>query len=132
VAVGGARQESASNSEVQRLTKNPSHDPEESRRRIESGLANNPDLTERIHRALLILLHSRGIVMVDAIHARARARGKSSPAADTVDQNVQIISKWDDREKRLVQEITLEEAARAFTPAEIDDVINLTLKREEA
>jgi hypothetical protein len=95
-------------------------------------LADHPHLAERIHRALLILLHSRGIVTVDAIHARARAHGKSSPAADTVDENVQITSKWDDWEKRLVQEITLEEAARAFTPAEIDDVVNLTLKREEA
>jgi hypothetical protein len=114
------------------VTENPSHDPQESRRRIESGLADNPHLLERIQRALLILLHSRGIVTVDAIHARARAHGKSSPADDTLGQNVQITSKWDDREKRLVQEITLEEAARAFTPAEIDDVVNLTLKREEA
>jgi hypothetical protein len=114
------------------VTENPSHDTEESRGRIESGLADNPNLAERIYRALLILLHSRGIVTVDAIHARARAHGESSPAADTVDENVQISSKWDDREKHLVQKITLEEAARAFTPDEIDDVVNLTVKREEA
>jgi hypothetical protein len=114
------------------VTENPSHDPRESRARIEYGLADNPHLFERIHRALLILLHSRGIVTVDAIHARARARGKSSPATDTVDKNVPMTSKWDDQERRRVQEITVEEAAQALTPAEIDDVVNLTLKREEA
>jgi hypothetical protein len=114
------------------VTGNPSHDPEESRRRIESGLVDNPHLAERIHRALLILLHSRGIATVDAIHARARSRGKPAADADTLDPNVQTTSRWDEQEKRLVHEITLEEAARAFTPAEIDDVVNLTLKREEA
>lgn len=114
------------------MTENPSHDPDESRRRIESGLAENPHLFERIQRALLILLHSRGIATVDEIHARARAHGKSSSRGDTIDRNVQVTSKWDEREKRLIQEITLEEAARAFTPAEIDDAVNLARKREEA
>jgi hypothetical protein len=114
------------------LTDRPSHDPEESRRRIESGLAAHPHLVARVHRALLILLHSRGIVTVDAIHARARDQGTRSSRAETVEDNIQIASRWDDREKRLVQEITREEAARAFTPEEIDDVVNLALKREEA
>jgi len=114
------------------LTSNPPHDTEESLRRIETGLVDHPHLTERVHRALLILLHSRGIVTVDAIHARARAHRTPSGVADVVEDNIQVTSRWDDEEKRLVQEITREEAARALTPDEIDDVVNLALKREEA
>jgi hypothetical protein len=114
------------------LTDHPSHDPEESRRRIEAGLESQPHLVARVHRAFLILLHSRGIVTVDAIHARARADKMPPGPADTVEDNIQIASRWDDQAKRRVQEITWEEAARAFTPDEIEDVLNLALKREEA
>ena len=114
------------------MTNSPSHDPEESRRRIDCGLAAQPHLVARVHRALLLLLHSRGIVTVDAIHARARNQGAPSAAADIVEDNVQVASRGDDQEKRRVQEIVREEAARAFTPDEIDDVFNLALKREEA
>ncbi len=114
------------------MTDSPSHDPEESRRRIDRGLTAHPHLVARVHRALLILLHSKGVVTVDAIHARARNQGAPSSPADMVEDNVQVASRADDQEKRRVQEIVWEEAARAFTPDEIDDVLNLALKREEA
>ena len=116
------------------MSKLSTHDPEESARRIESGLADHPHLVERIHRALLILLHSRGLATVDSIHARARGRARRNPpaASGTAGDNVQIASRWDELEKRHVQEITREEAARILTPEEIDDVVNLALKREKA
>jgi len=114
------------------LTNSPSHDPVESRRRIDRGLAAHPHLVARVHRALLILLHSRGIVTADAIHARARNQGATNLPTDRVEDNMQVASRWDDQQKRRVQEITCEAAARAFTPDEIDDVFNLALKREEA
>ena len=85
-----------------------------------------------MHRALLLLLHSRGIVTVDAIHARARDQDAPPPPADVVEDNVQVASRRNDQQKRRVQEIIWEEAARAFTPDEIDDAFNLALKREEA
>jgi hypothetical protein len=114
------------------LTDRPSHDPEESRRRLDSGLATHPHLVGRVHRALLLLLHSRGIVTVDAIHARARDRGTPSSPTDRVEDNVQVASRLDDQEKHRVAEIIWDEAARAFSPETIDDVLNLALKREEA
>ena len=114
------------------MSDTPTHDPEESRRRLEAGLAVHPRLTERFHRALLILLHSRGIVTVDSIHARARNRCPQPTTTDIVEDNAQVSSRWDDRERRLVQEIARDEAARAFPPDEIEDLLNLTLKREEA
>jgi hypothetical protein len=114
------------------LAENQPHDPVESGRRIDAGLAGYPHLVEHIHRALLILLHSRGVVTVDAIHDRARSR-RARPTADEIaDDNVPIAQRWNETERRLVQEITRDEAARAFTPDEIDDLVNLTVKREEA
>jgi len=114
------------------LTEQPRHDPEESRRRLQAGLAQHPHLSERVQRALLILLHSRGIVTVDAIHARARAQAVPERDPDRVEDNVPIARRWDDEQKRRVEEITLDEAVQALTPDEIDDVVNLALKREEA
>ena len=114
------------------MTDRPSHDPEESRRRIDCGLEAQPHLVARVHRALMILLHSRNFVTVDAIHARARDQGTPSSPSDMVEQNVQVAARWGDQEKTHVQEIIWDEAARAFTPDEIDDVFNLARKREEA
>jgi hypothetical protein len=114
------------------LTDHPSHDQEESRRRIDSGLEAQPHLVARVHRALMILLHSRNFVTVDAIHARARDQGTPSSPSDMVEQNIQVAARWGDQEKNRVQEIIWDEAARAFTPDEIDDVFNLARKREEA
>ena len=110
----------------------PSHDPAESRRRLDSGLATHPHLVVRVHRALMILLHSRGVATVDSIHAQARDPIAPPSPADTVEDNFQMGSRWGDDEKRRVQEIVTEKAVRAFTPEEIDDVLNLALKREEA
>jgi len=49
-----------------------------------------------------------------------------------VEHNIQVASRWGEQEKSRVQEIVWDEAARAFSPEEIDDVLNLALKREEA
>ncbi|MEE4218286.1 MAG: PEP/pyruvate-binding domain-containing protein [Xanthomonadales bacterium] len=112
--------------------KSPSHDPGESRRRIESGLSDHPRLFDRVHRALLILLHSRGITTIDEIYRRIRARALPGLSNDAVDQNGQSSARWNEQEKQLIQQLTLETAAQAFRPSEIDDLINLTIKREEA
>ena len=116
------------------MTHLQTHDAEESARRLEAGLADHPHLAERIHRALLILLHSRGMVTVDSIHDRARGRARRNPPIpdEAAGDNVPIATRWDGLEKQFVQEITREEAASALTPEEIDDVVNLAVKREEA
>jgi len=118
--------------EMKTVPENPSHDTNKSRRHIESGLTNHPHLFDRIHRALLILLHSRGITTIDKIYGRTRTSGKLPTSGDAAEQNGKSAARWSEKEKRFIQEITLEMAAKTLTPAEIDDVVNLTLKREEA
>ncbi len=104
----------------------------ESRRRIKAGLADHPLLYDRIHQALLIHLHSRGISNIDEISRRAHRSNRSASEGDSVDHNSPSNTRWTEQEKRRVQEITLETAAKSLTPSEIDDILNLTLKREEA
>jgi hypothetical protein len=110
------------------------HDPEESRRRLEAGLEAHPHLADRIQRALLIRLHQMEVVSVDAVHeqARSRVRGRSTAADSGAGDNVPTARRLDELEKALVGELTREAAARALSPDEIDDVVNLALKREEA
>ncbi|MBU1700003.1 MAG: PEP/pyruvate-binding domain-containing protein [Candidatus Eisenbacteria bacterium] len=118
------------------------HSKKEKRRHIEGILKRFPELSKRISRTLLITLHSRGIISVDEAHrlARGRARGKGSgkaseniKASDNLhNDNIQLVQRWDEKEKRQIHEITLDYAAEYFTEVEIDDLVNLTRKREEA
>ncbi len=107
---------------------------EERRRHLESVLEAYPDLRDRILRSLLTTLHSREIVSIDEIHASARecAERRVQQQLDEYDDNVQIGHRWDRAERRAIQRLTLEYAAQAFTTDEVDDLVNLTRKREEA
>ncbi len=113
----------------------PAHDPAASRQRIEQAFDAFPNLEEKIGRALMVALHSRGVVTIDDIYAAARQRiGRpvDRNAAETGDDNVQLAHRWDQMERHEIEKVTLERAAEALSPDEIDDLVNLTRKREEA
>jgi pyruvate,water dikinase len=101
---------------------------------LEARLAEQSDLRDRVCRAFLIELHSRGIVSVDEIHrqAKSRRRRESAPAANQLDESVQVVRRWDETEKATINTLILDFAARTFRREEIDDLINLTRKRDEA
>lgn len=101
------------------------------RRHLDGILAGQPALADRIHRALLIALHQRGHATVDEIHAKARDLAQRQQP-ETGDDNVQIARALDDVERRLVREITLDKAAEVLTVEDVDDLVQLTRKREEA
>ncbi len=95
-----------------------------------------PSLEERVRQGFLIALHSRELVSLDEIYREARARARRSTveveAQGDGGDNVQLARRWDDEEKRHIRDITLEHVARSLTREEIDDLINLTRKRERA
>ncbi|MBU8870416.1 MAG: PEP/pyruvate-binding domain-containing protein [Gemmatimonadales bacterium] len=93
-----------------------------------------PDLKERIIRALLVSLHSREIASLDFIHNEARrlVRGDGPLEIEPADDNAQITTRWDEREKAAIQELVLDLAAGAFSQLEIDDMVNVIRKRVEA
>ncbi|MBD3335022.1 MAG: hypothetical protein GF355_05860, partial [Candidatus Eisenbacteria bacterium] len=82
-------------------------------------------------RALLIALHSRGVVSINEIHRQARA-GRPPQTDPEAGDNVQLARRWDEEEKQRIHDITLEHAAGALSRADVDDLVNLTRKREEA
>ncbi len=117
------------------MTTQEPHDPESSRKRIEEALEAFPGLAEMFARALMVSLHARGVATVDEIYAEARRRaggaGEDEPT-DLSDDNVQVARRWDELERREIENLTVEKAAATFTPDEIDDLVNLTRKRDEA
>jgi hypothetical protein len=99
--------------------------------RLEDHLRLRPNLSERIHRELLMELHRRGIAEIDAIHDQAKAR-IGQPAPEVVDDpNQAARDRWDDTLKAEVEAITRQYAVQHFSAADIDDLVHLALKREE-
>ena len=110
------------------------HDPQiaaEVADRLDDHLRTRPHLAERIYRELLMALHRRGIATIDQIHDEARQRAGHDVPEPLDDPNKAERDRWDDRERDLVERITREYVCRQFTLADIDDLVNLTLKREE-
>ncbi len=97
-------------------------------------LALHGEIEERLRQAMLIELHSRGLVSIDDLYQEARTRARHVVAEESlpVDDNVQVARRWDEDEKRHIQDLTLEHLAEALTRDEIDDLVNLTRKRERA
>lgn len=99
-------------------------------KRLADHLRLRPEQTSRIHRELLIELHRRGIATIDRIHDEARTRiGRPASAADSPNQAER--DRWDAAERDEVEAITRERAALHFTPADIDELVALALKRDE-
>lgn len=99
--------------------------------RLEEHLRLRPALAERIQRELLMELHRRGIATIDSIHDQARSQA-GRPSAEVLDDpNQAERDRWDERERQLVEQITRETVCRHFSVADIDDLVNLTTKREE-
>lgn len=104
------------------------------RRHIVDLMERYASLSERISRTLLITLHSRGVISLDDIHdeARRKCKRKSIERSEDRDDNVQLAERWDEQERVLIRELTLDYSAANFSREEIDDLVNITRKREEA
>ncbi len=113
----------------------PGHEAQATLARIREAHTLYPALAERIDRALLIALHSRGIATIDDIHDRARAlAGSEDPgrARPSGDDNAPQETRLDEMGRGFIALVTHELAAATLTPEDVDDVVNLTRKREEA
>jgi len=108
--------------------------PEATRHRLAQHLNEFPEIRQKIVQQMLITLHSRKYVSMDAIHTQAREKTGFGPAAnpDLADPNISSARLWRQEERRRIEELTLEYSAQFFTPAEVDDLVNLVRKREEA
>ncbi len=99
--------------------------------RLNEHIEARPHLAERIHRELLMELHRRGIASIDEIHDQARVRAGERVAEAQHDPNQPERPRWDARERVHVEAIIRDYVSKHFSLADIDDLVNLTLKREE-
>lgn len=99
--------------------------------RLEEHLRLRPHLNERILRELMMELHRRGIVTIDKIQNEARKMSGSEGREEIEDPNQPAGNRWDDRERLLVEDITRDYVCKNFTIADVDDLVNLSIKREE-
>ncbi len=110
------------------------NDPETESRvanRLEEHLRLRPTLAAGIHRELLMELHRRSIATIDSIHDQARSQAGRAKSEVLDDPNQAERDRWDDPERELVEQITRQAVCRHFSVADIDDLVNLTMKREE-
>ncbi|MFQ5413905.1 MAG: PEP/pyruvate-binding domain-containing protein [Phycisphaerae bacterium] len=99
-------------------------------RRLEDHLLNYPQLAERIHRQLLIALHTRGIVTIDSIQDQAQRDAGSDPPSVNDDPNQAERDRWDDNARDSAERIVKAYVTTHFTVDDVDDLVNLTVKRE--
>jgi hypothetical protein len=100
------------------------------RRHIDAKKAEFPHLAEHLDRQFLIALHTREVVTIDAIHAEARALAGKAPREIISDPNQPEGVKLDQAERHFLRELTYDYVCEHFTPEEVDDVIELALKRD--
>ena len=92
-----------------------------------------PELADRIARQLLIVLHSEGLVSIDAVYDEARAaagHGEAAPAEDN--PNRPGAAPWSVSEREAVRDAVVRHAAALLTAERIETVIAGVRRREEA
>jgi len=99
--------------------------------RLDGHLRARPHLAERIYREVLMELHRRGVTTIDSLHDEARQRAGLSVRDAGDNPNMAERARWDEQERQRVEEITREYVCRHFSPADVDELVNLTLKRDE-
>lgn len=99
--------------------------------RLDDHLRTRPQLEERLYRELLTELHRRNVVTIDRVQDEAYKRAGEEAQKIIDDPNQAHRDRLGDQHRELVEEITREYVCRHFSIADVDDLVNLTLKREE-
>ncbi|HWL92808.1 MAG TPA: PEP/pyruvate-binding domain-containing protein, partial [Phycisphaerae bacterium] len=100
--------------------------------RLDEHLTLYPHLADRILRQLLFSLHERKIVAIDQIYDEARTAAGRGANPESSNPNIANAPRGDQTERELVNQLTRRYAVQSLRAHEIDEVVNLTLKREEA
>ena len=102
---------------------------------LRKHLIDSAPYSEAIFRNLMILLHERNCVTIDALHRQAREMIHLDPAEEGLaeeDPNRQASQRWDDAEKNAVMNLITRYVAAEFTPDEVDEVVTRSRRSERA
>ncbi len=95
-------------------------------------IATHPHHAERIYRQLLVALHTRGIVTIDRISQEARELSGRENPQHAQSPNEPADQRFDAEDREVIQRLTRTYTCRYLSCAQIEDLVNLALKREEA
>ena len=98
-------------------------DTSQAARRLEAHLGTHPTLTDHIYRQLLLTLHARGIVTLEALYTEAQAASRNV-AARTEQRD-------GEPQRSVVEKLIHDYASTHFRPSEIDELIAAALQREQ-
>lgn len=99
--------------------------------RLDEHINLRPNLAERIYRELLMTLHRRSIATIDSIHDEVHTRLGLEVQNRASDPNQAERDRLDEPERLLLETITRVYVGSHLSIADVDDIVNLTLKREE-
>ena len=100
---------------------------------LRDALGRWPDLADRIARQLLIVLHSEGLISIDAVYEEARAdAGDAAPAPADDNPNRPGAAPWTPGERVAVRDTVLQHAATLLSPERVQTVIDGVRRRDEA
>src|SRR5258708_4767024 len=100
---------------------------------LRNALVAWPELADRIARQLLIVLHSEGLVSIDAVYDEARAAAGQAAAGPADDNpNRPGAAPWSALEREAVREAVVRHAKALIAPERVQAVIDGVRRREEA
>jgi hypothetical protein len=101
--------------------------------KLREALVLSPDLADRIARQLLIVLHSEGLISIDAVYDEARAEAGHATSAPADDNpNRPGAAPWSAGERVAVRDTVLQHAAALLTPERVQTVIDGVRRLDEA
>jgi len=107
----------------------------ETARRLQEQLKDKSRIAARIHRHLLILLHTRGHVTIDAIYEQARKMLDLDGPVTTIDEedpNRGLAHRWDAGERDAVYGLIERYVAHYLSPEDVDVAVNQARRSERA
>ncbi len=119
--------------QAKKNTSNSSPNSSASTRLLNRYIRKYPNLRSKIVQNFLIRLHSSGVASVDEIYKMALGEGaiKRKPN-QRIALNVDTATQWTQKERNALRKTILEVSAKHFSEEEIEDVVTITAKREEA
>ncbi len=99
----------------------------ETAKRLQQHLRENATIAAKIYRNLLVVMHTRGVITMDDIYAKARDK-----ITEDADPNRGLGRRWDEAERDAVYQLVEKYAAKFLTPEDIDSVVIGSSKMEQA
>ncbi len=99
--------------------------------RLNDHLQTHASLADHIHREIISTLHRRGIASIESLQNEVLTRSGQATLDAAPDPNQPEQAPWNEQQRILVEQIAREYAVKHFSVEQIDDIVNLAIKRDQ-